>query len=231
MHRIDYTPIWMRKVPGSNAMTQPIKFYTMSLSGHAHRVELLLRALGLEYQAIEVDLIAREHKSEAFLAINPLGQVPAIDDKGKVIWDSTAILTYLCLTYDVKETFLPRDPALFAEVIIWLGKASGPVAFGLATARRINLFKAPLDISAAHQISHDFLSAMNARLTEREWLVGEVLSIADMACYAYVAHAPEGGVDLRPFEHITDWIARFETQSFFKPLPKSPVGLWSKIDP
>jgi glutathione S-transferase len=150
-----------------------------------------------------------------------------IDDKGKVIWDSTAILTYLCLTYDKDGAFLPREPALFAEVITWLGKASGPVAYGLATARRINLFGTPQDIDAAQQVGLAFLSVMDECLRNQDWLVGGALSVADMACYAYVAHAPEGGIDLTPYEHVTGWLTRLEALPFFIPLPKSPVGLWA----
>jgi glutathione S-transferase len=54
-------------------MTAPIKFYTTSLSGHGHRVELLLRALGLTFEAIDIDLRVKAQKSEAFLALNPFG--------------------------------------------------------------------------------------------------------------------------------------------------------------
>lgn len=208
-------------------MPQPIKFYSMALSGHAHRVALLLNALGLDYETIEVDLKAREQKTEAFLAMNPFGQVPVIDDNGTAVWDSTAILTYLCLTYDADGRFLPRDPVAFAEVVAWLGKASGPIAYGPAAARRANVFKATLDVDHARQIAHDFLTTMDAQLKGREWLVGEGPTIADMACYAYIAHAPEGGTDLAPFANVEDWIARLEAQPFFKPMPKNAVGLWA----
>jgi glutathione S-transferase len=204
-----------------------IKFYTFALSGNTHRVELLLRALDLPFERIDVNLREKAQKSEAFMAMNPFGQVPVIDDNGTVIWDSIAILTYLALKYD-DGTFLPRDPATFGHIMAWLGKTSGPIAFGLGTARRINIFKAPLDIEAAHQIAHDFLHVMDEQLGARAWLVGDHITLADLACYAYVAHAPEGGVDLTPFENITGWLARMEAQPFFVAMPKSKVGLWAE---
>ncbi|HWU48497.1 MAG TPA: glutathione S-transferase [Asticcacaulis sp.] len=204
----------------------PIKFYAMRLSGNAHRVELLLRALDLSFERIEVNLAAKEQKTPEFLALNPFGQVPVIDDNGVVVWDSIAIMTYLALTYDDGK-LLPRDPADFAHVMAWLGKTSGPIAFGLAAARRINIFKAPQDIDAAHQIAHDFLHVMDEILRGSVWLVADRLTLADLACYSYVAHAPEGGVDLTPFEHVREWLARIEAQAFFTAMDRTRAGLWA----
>ena len=116
-------------------MTQPaspIKFYTFPVSGNTHRVELLLRALDLPFERIDIDLRGKQQKTEAFLAMNPFGQVPVIDDNGTIIWDSVAILTYLALTYDTDRKYLPAEPKRFAEVMAWVSKASGPIAFGLA---------------------------------------------------------------------------------------------------
>ncbi len=211
-------------------MTQPakpIKFYSMHLSGNAHRVELLLRALDLPFEKIEVNLRAREQKTADFLAMNPFGQVPVIDDNGTVIWDSVAIMTYLALTYD-DGTLLPRDPKAFGEVMAWLGKTCGPIAYGVATARRIKVFNAPQDIAPAQQIGQDFLSVVDGVLAQRPYLVGDNLTLADLACYSYIAHAPEGGIDLVPFAHITHWLSGIEALPFFTPMQRSNVGLWAE---
>ena len=75
-------------------MSQPaIKLYGFPLSGHSHRVELMLSLLGLPTEFILVDLKHGAHKAPDFLAtINSFGQVPAIDDNGTVLADSNAIL-------------------------------------------------------------------------------------------------------------------------------------------
>ncbi|MGN6208577.1 glutathione S-transferase family protein [Asticcacaulis sp.] len=211
-------------------MTQPaapIKFYSMHLSGNAHRVLLTLRALDLPFELIEVNLRAKEQKSEAFLQMNPFGQVPVIDDNGTIIWDSIGIMTYLALRYD-DGRLLPRDPAQFGQIMAWLGKTSGPIAYGMATARRINLFNAPADIDTAHAIAHDFLHVMNEHLEGRAWLVGGTVTLADLACYAYVAHAPEGGVDLKGFGNVSGWLAQVEALPFFAAMPRAKVGLWAE---
>ncbi|HET6829045.1 MAG TPA: glutathione S-transferase N-terminal domain-containing protein, partial [Ramlibacter sp.] len=74
---------------------QPIKLYRMSLSGHCHRVELFLSLLGLTCELVEVDFAAGQHKQAAFLAKNPFGPIPVIEDGDVTLADSNAILVYL----------------------------------------------------------------------------------------------------------------------------------------
>ncbi|MGA9659877.1 MAG: glutathione S-transferase N-terminal domain-containing protein [Asticcacaulis sp.] len=209
-------------------MTRPITFYTHPISGNAHRVELTLRALDLPFEPQLIDLRAKEQKTGAYLALNPFGQVPVIKDGDTVIYDSVAILTYLGLTYDKDGRWLPRDPKLFSEIMMWLAKTAGPVSAGLATARRINLFNAPADLTSAQTIGSAFMTHLNTHLTGRDWLVGDSASLADLALYGYVAHAPEGGVSLTAFSHVTSWLERIEALPFFTPMPRSKVGLWAE---
>ncbi len=203
-----------------------IIFYSFPTSGHAHRVELLLRALDLPFKRIDVDLGAKIQKQSDFIAMNPFGQVPVIDDNGVVIWDSTAILMYLALTYG-DDTYLPRDPKLMAEVVAWLGKASGPIMFGPALARRINVLNNNASKVSSHAIAGDLLTVMETVLGKSKFLVTNRATIADMAAYAYVAHAPEGDIDLKPYPHVLEWLERVENLSFFVPMPRTPVGLWA----
>jgi glutathione S-transferase len=64
---------------------------------------------------------------------------------------------------------------------------------------------------------------MDAHLGDRAWLAAETPTLADIACYAYVAHAPEGGVDLAPYPNVQAWIGRVEALPRFKAMPKSPL--------
>ena len=89
----------------------PIKHYHFPLSGHSHRVQLMLSLLGLPVEEVFVDLTKGAHKQADFLALNAFGQVPVIDDDGVVLADSNAILVYLahkygCLLYTSPS---PRD--------------------------------------------------------------------------------------------------------------------------
>lgn len=202
----------------------PLKFYRYALSGHAHRVALMLSLLDVPHQAIDVNLRAREQKHPEFLALNAFGQVPVIDDNGVVVADSTAILVYLAKRYG-GEAWLPEDPAGAAAVQRWLSAASGPLASGPAAARLVTLFGAPHDVESTLARAHALLAVMEGELGRRDYLAGSAPTIADVACYAYVAHAPEGNVSLADYPQVRAWLARIENLPRFVPMESSAVGL------
>jgi glutathione S-transferase len=205
-------------------MNTPIRFHRMLLSGHCHRVELFLSLLKLPYEAVDVDLAKGEHKQPAFLAMNPFGQVPVIEDGGVTLADSNAILVYLEAKY-APGRYLPRDPVAAALVQRWLSVAAGPLAFGPAAARVINLFKRSDDLTPMVTRAKQLFAVMEQELAARPFLVGDGLTLADIANYAYVARAPEGNVSLEPYPAIRAWLARIEALPGFIAIPRSPVGL------
>lgn len=198
--------------------------YRHPLSGHSHRVELFLSLLGLPVELVNVDLLAREHKSPAFLERNLFGQVPVLDDDGVVLADSNAILVYLAGRY-APGTWLPTDPVGAAGVQRWLSVAAGPLAFGPAVARLINVFKAPLNAADALARANTLLTVMEQVLGSQAYLAGQTPTLADVAMYTYTAHAPEGNVDLTPYPQVRGWLARFEALPGFVPMVRTPVGL------
>ncbi|MCE3261001.1 MAG: gstA [Pseudoduganella sp.] len=201
-----------------------MKLYYHPISGHAHRVHLFLSLLGLDFELVEVDLLKLEQKTDAFLKLNPFGQVPVLEDAGVVVADSNAILVYLAARYgDVR--WLPQDPVGAANVQRWLSVAAGEIASGPATARIINLFKKPVDPADAIARAHRILGLIDGSLAGREWIAAGWPTIADVALYSYIARAPEGNVDLAPYANVTAWLARVEALPRFQPFIKSPVGL------
>ncbi|WP_428483005.1 glutathione S-transferase family protein [Pyruvatibacter mobilis] len=201
-----------------------MKLYRHELSGHAHRVELFLSLLGLDHELVDVDLVNGEHKQEAFRALNPFGQVPVIDDDGTIVSDSNAILVYLAKKYGT-ATWLPEDAEGAARVTRWLSIAAGPVAFGPATARLITIFGAPLDAERAKTIAYGLFDVMEQELATRDWLAGSAVTIADIAGYSYIAHAPEGDVSLEPYPQIRAWLKRIEGLEGFVPMKATKVAL------
>ncbi|WP_422008174.1 glutathione S-transferase family protein [Pyruvatibacter mobilis] len=201
-----------------------MKLYRHELSGHAHRVELFLSLLGLDHELVDVDLVNGEHKQEAFRALNPFGQVPVIDDDGTIVSDSNAILVYLAKKYGT-ATWLPEDAEGAARVTRWLSIAAGPVAFGPATARLITIFGAPLDAERAKTIAYGLFDVMEQELATRDWLAGSTVTIADIAGYSYIAHAPEGDVSLEPYPQIRAWLKRIEGLEGFVPMKATKVAL------
>ncbi|VVD86307.1 Disulfide-bond oxidoreductase YfcG [Pandoraea eparura] len=217
-----------RSLLASVRPTRPIRLYRHALSGHCHRVELMLHLLGLPYETIDIDLMAGEQKQPAFLAINPFGQVPAIDDDGRVIADSNAILIYLASRYDAGGTWLPRDPVVAATVQRWLSVAAGDLAFGPAAARVVVVFKRSIDATAMIERATLLLSRMQTYLSASgatPFLAAGTPTIADVACYAYLAHAPEGNVSLEPYPAVRAWLARVAALPRFVPMASTACGL------
>ncbi len=200
----------------SSRPAQPLKLYRVELSGHSHRVELLLGLLGLPYTLVDVDLPAGAHKRPDFLAKNPFGQVPVLEDGAIVLYDSNAILVYLASRYDDGD-WLPTDPVQAARVQQWLSLAAGQIAYGPAAARMVTVFGAPLDHERARQIANQLLRVLDTELSGRTFAVGDRPTIADVAGYSYIAKAPEGGVSLEPYPSVKAWLRRVEGLPGFVP--------------
>ncbi len=196
---------------------RPIRLHFHALSGHAHRAQLFLSLLGLPFEIVPVDLRAGEQKAPSFLALNPFGQVPVIEDGEAVVADSNAILVYLAARYDASGRWAPRDPVLAARVQVWLSAAAGPLAAGPGAARRAAVFRTPTD-EGPRKIAAGLFSVMEGQLAARPFLVGDGPTIADVAMYTYTAHAPEGGISLEPYEGVRAWLARIEALPGFVPM-------------
>ena len=203
---------------------EPIIVYSSPVSGHAHRVRLLLSLLDLPHKIVDVDMRGGAHKAPEFLARNPLGQVPVIEDGHNIIYDSNAILIYLATQYDDQGTWLPRDAVDAATVQRWLGLTAGPIAFGPNRARLASLFKAPVDADHAKQVAGNLLLSMEQELSDKAFALGAKPSLADVAAYAYVALAPEGGISLDPYPGIRAWLERVEALPGFVPMQRSAIA-------
>lgn len=202
-----------------------IKLYHFPLSGHAHRAQLMLSLLGLDPEIIFVDLAKGVHKTPEYLAINAFGQVPVIDDNGTIIADSTAILVYLAKKYDTTGQWLPADAAGAAEVQRWLAVAAGQINNGPARARLITVFGAAFDPKDTIDRAHAVLQVIETHLTGREYLAADHPTIADVAGYSYIAHAPEGNVSLQDYPNVRAWLTRIEGLKGFVPMPRTKAGL------
>lgn len=196
-----------------------MRIYGHDLSGHTHRARLTASILGLDTEFVPVDLLAGAHKQPEFLDLNPFGQVPVLVDGDVTLYDSNAISVYLATRYDSGRTLLPVDPVAAAEVQIWLSRAANELANGPAAARLVTVFGAGLDHAATIEKANAFLGVVNTHLAGRRFLVGDDVTLADIALYSYIAHAPEGGVDLAPYAEVRAWLTRIEAVDGFFPMP------------
>lgn len=201
-----------------------MKLYHHPLSGHAHRARLFLSLLGVPHEAVEVDLAAGAHRAPDFLALNPFGQVPVLDDDGVMIADSNAILVYLAKRLG-RTDWLPEDPAGAAAVQRWLSVAAGELAYGPAAARLVTVFGAVFDPGEVIGRAHALLRRLEAHLAGRDWVAGAHPTIADVALYSYLARAPEGNVDLSGYRRVDAYLRRIEALPGFLPFARTPAGL------
>ncbi|MFM0174050.1 glutathione S-transferase family protein [Paraburkholderia sediminicola] len=204
--------------------TQPIRLYTTLLSGHGHRVKLFLTLLDLPFEVVELDMKAGDNRKPAYLALNPFGQVPTIQDGDITLFDSNAILVYLAKRYG-DASWLPEDPLGAAAVQRWLSLAAGQIAYGPCTARLVTVFGAPHDHETAKKLAVKLFDVLDRELADKPFAAGNQVTIADIAAHTYIAHAPEGGVSLDPYPNIRAWLRRVEALPRFVAMPSTKAGL------
>lgn len=195
-----------------------IELYEFALSGNCHKVRLMLSFLGLSYKSIIVNGSEREHKSREFLAMNPLGQLPIINDEGVVIRDSQAILIYLAHRYG-GEVWWPKDSGALAKIAAWLFTASNEVARGPNSLRLHHKFGRPINPVEAEQITETLLNIMEGHLSNHEWITLDIPTIADVSLYPYIALAHEGKVDLSSSPYVVAWLTRFKALPGYVSMP------------
>ncbi len=203
-----------------------VTLYDYELSGNCYKVRLLLSMLGISYKKKAIEFYpAAEHKSDSFLAINPLGQLPVLQDGKLRVQDSHAILVYLARQYDRNGTWFPvDDPMRLAQVTQWMCFADALTSTASA-ARLVNGFFYDLDGDACRQGAHRLFRILDEHLwfNEREehpWIVqGNAPTIADLACFAYVILSEEGGISRMEYPAIRRWTDRVKRLPDFIVMP------------
>lgn len=201
--------------------------HRMAVSGHCHRVQLMLSLLGLPYETVDLDLPGGAQRRPEFLALNPLGQVPVLQDPNAEaeedggllsLVDSNAILVYLAQRY--APAWWPASPLAQARLQRWFSLAAGLLDFGVAAARFAAITgREPSPESLAR--GGRLLDFMQAELGDgRRWLLGgEAPGLADVALYSYCSQAHLAGLLQTRQAPLRDWLARVEALPGFIPLP------------
>ena len=193
-----------------------MKLYKFKPSGNSYKAHLLLQQLGQPYEAIELDVMAGASRTDAFLKKNPNGKIPTLElDDGRTLWESNAILWYLADGTD----FLSDDPWERAKTLQWMSFEQHNIEVTIAEARFLITFKGKNADDVAERIErgHRALGILDAKLADRDFMVGGKYSIADIALYGYTHVAEEGHVSLADYPNVRAWIKRVEgTPNFLK---------------
>jgi glutathione S-transferase len=194
--------------------------YDSPVSGNCYKVRLLLAHLGLPYERRRVDVVDRSNRPELLGGLNPALRVPTLVlDDGRPLAESGAILWY----FGEGTRFVPDDPYARAQVLQWMffeqydhEPAIAVARFWLAYSGRAQDFAERLPERTA--AGHRALAAMEGHLAGREYLVGDGLTLADIALYAYTHVAPEGGFELEAYPAVRTWLARVASEPGHVPM-------------
>ena len=188
--------------------------YDNPVSGNCYKVRLLLAHLGAAYERHTVDVVDRSNRRELLAALNPALRVPTLVlDDGRALAESNAILWY----FGEGTRFVPDDRYERAQALQWMffeqyehEPAIAVLRFALTYSGKPELFEPRREERT--RAGYRALEAMEGHLAGRQWLVGESMTIADIALYAYTHVADEGGFELGRFSAITAWLARVAGQ-------------------
>ncbi|MGC6328782.1 glutathione S-transferase family protein [Rhizorhabdus sp. FW153] len=189
-----------------------MQVYGDSISGNCLKVKWAAAILGIAIEWIETSVLAGSTRSAAFLEKNPAGQVPLlVRDDGSCLAQSNAIMLHLA----EGSPLVPTDPILRAKMYEWLfwEQYSHEPYVAVARFQMHYLGKAQSEVEPKIvERGKAALALLDRQLTGADWLVGDGLTLADIALVAYSRVAHEGGFDLGDYPALQRWIARVEAR-------------------
>jgi len=193
-------------------------------SGNGYKVRLTLRELGRPFVYREVDILRGESRERWFLEKSPVGQVPLLElDDGTCLSESSAILFHIA----EGSVLLPSAQLSRTRVLQWMSFEQTHVDGVISRARFRRLYPdaiptRPEEFEAWWTQGRQALQVLDDQLQSHPYLVDGRFSIADIALYAYVHRAAEGGFDLAPFAALRSWFARIEARPAYLPMDETP---------
>jgi len=201
-----------------------IKLYNYELSGNCYKLRLLMHMLGVDYEKMPVDFYpGKKHKSAEFLEINPFGQLPVLEDGALRLRDAQAILVYLATRYDPARTWYPDDAVTMGRIAMWLATADD-ITRTASAARLHDALGYELDIESVRRNAHQVFRVIDEHLSDmetigQEWLAAPHATIADIACFPYIAMSDEGGIPRDDYPAIGRWMERVKRLPRFIGMP------------
>jgi glutathione S-transferase len=191
-----------------------LKLYDNAVSGNAYKVRLMLAQLDLPYERVELSVTDRSNREEILGGKNPALRIPTLRlDDGRHLSESGAILHYLA----EGTPYLPDDRFERARVLQWMFFEQYDHEPNVAVARYLLHYADDPDqhedlIATRRELGRKAIGAMERHLAERDFLVADRYTIADIALYAYTHVADEAGIDLADFPAVRAWIERVAGQ-------------------
>jgi glutathione S-transferase len=200
-----------------------MKHYMNALSPNVRRVRLTAAALGLELDETRIDFTKGEHKSAAYLALNPNGAVPTLVDGDFVLTESRAIMQYLA-SKKPESGLLPRDERARAEVTRWqfwdaahFSPQLGTLVFEKIIKPMMSLGEPdPRKVEEAVAGFRRFGAVLDERLDGKPYVVGESLTLADLTIASSLMYAKQTDAPLGELPNVQSWFSRISSTDAWK---------------
>ncbi|WP_081162274.1 glutathione S-transferase family protein [Ensifer aridi] len=200
-----------------------MKLYDYVLSPSCYKVRLMAALTGVKLEIRPVDFHpGAEHRSPELMALNPAGSIPILEDDDLILTESAAMLVYLAAQAG-PEWLGSGTPEQTARVQQWLS-FSHRLTASLGGARLHEMLLRPGDIAKLQAQGIAALRELESGLVEQglrgmRFLASDRPTVADIACFPYVALAPDGGVPLDPYPGIRLWSRAIRGLEHFIEMP------------
>lgn len=196
-----------------NRTISKLTLYGDKVSGNCLKTLWTARHCGLDFDWIDVDIMKGETRTDAYLGVNPTGQVPmARWPDGRVLTQSNAIMIWMA--EEAGNSLIPADAFARAQMHSWLfwEQYNHEPAIAVRRFRKLYLGLPDAEIDPALLTKgHAALAMMEMQLAHTDYLVGKGLTLADIALVAYTRVAPQGGFELAAYPGVRRWVHRIET--------------------
>ncbi len=208
-----------------------LRLHNFPMSPNGRKILALAIELGIEIEPVMVDMMKGAHKEPAYLAKNPNGKVPMLEEDGWHLWESAAIMQYLADKKPEKGLY-PTEPRQRAEVNKWLLWDAAHLAIEAAFPLYMERIFRPMreqpgrpEIHAAAEESFKrFAAVVNGAVEGKQYLVGDRFTLGDLAIVGTLMFRDMAKIDLAPYPHLKAYLERIEQRDCWKRTAPPPMG-------
>jgi len=195
-----------------NREIDKLTLYGSSISGNCLKVKWVADLLGVKYDWVEIDILAGQSRTPAFLEMNPAGQVPVARVPGRgAIDQSNAIMLFIA--EGEASALIPNNRFERGQMMSWLfwEQYNHESSIAVRRFRKAYLGLPDEEIDPALLTKgHAALGHMENQLADQPYIAGSKMTLADIALVAYTRVAHEGGYDLTAYRRVLKWIEHIE---------------------
>ncbi len=204
-----------------------LKIWGRKNSSNVQKVLWTCEELGVAFERVDWGGQFGGNKDPAYLAMNPNGLVPTVDDGGLIIWESNTIMRHLASTRG-GERLHPKDPATRSVVERWmdwqiasLAQPMGTLLFGFY--RLPPEKQDPAAMEAAKQRCTELWAMVERELEGRDYIAGKALTLADIALGIFIHRWHVYPIERAPIPRLTAWYGRLSERPGFRAHVAGPV--------